>query len=134
VICQYVHRHLRLRGWIGLSTAFSFETSILSNDARRTELPKGYVIALIRVTDERRYDQYRALATEAIWAHRGKVLVRGGRNEVMEGLAPERTVVVEFNDLDTARQFHSSVEYSRARAAREGAADVSMFVVQGVDS
>ncbi|BFG77787.1 DUF1330 domain-containing protein [Paraburkholderia terrae] len=97
-------------------------------------MPKGYVIALIRVTDARRYHHYRALATEAIWAHSGRVLVRGGRNEVMEGLAPERTVIVEFDDLDKARQFHCSVEYSRARAAREGAADVSMFIVQGVDN
>jgi uncharacterized protein (DUF1330 family) len=97
------------------------------------KLPKSYVIATIQITDASRYDKYRALASEAIAAHRGRVLVRGGHNEVMEGSAPGRTVVIEFDSLEQARRFYSSLEYTKARAAREGAADLNWFVVQGID-
>jgi uncharacterized protein (DUF1330 family) len=100
---------------------------------RGQKLPKGYVIATIQITDASRYDKYRALASDAIAAHRGRVLVRGGHNEVMEGSAPGRTVVIEFDSLEQARRFYSSLEYTKARAAREGAADVNWFVVQGID-
>jgi uncharacterized protein (DUF1330 family) len=95
-------------------------------------LQKGYVIALVSVTDVDRYAEYRMLASDAIAAYGGTVLVRGGQSEILEGLGPARIVVVEFADIETARQFYRSPGYSMARKARAGAADVNMVLVEGV--
>ena len=93
-----------------------------------------YVITRIEVTDPVRYENYKALTPEAVAAHDGRFIVRGGEMEVLEG-EPEhrRVVVVEFADMDTARRFYDSEEYRAARAAREGAASVQMIVVAGAD-
>jgi uncharacterized protein (DUF1330 family) len=52
---------------------------------------------------------------------------------VIEGdWQPDRLVVLKFPSVAKARAFYDSVEYSRARKAREGAAVMRMVVVEGV--
>jgi uncharacterized protein (DUF1330 family) len=95
-------------------------------------MSKGYIIALITVRDSDRYAGYLRLATEAIEALGGNVLVRGGKCQALEGELPSRTVVVEFPDFETARAFYHSAEYTKARRSREDAADVDILVVEGI--
>ena len=90
-------------------------------------LSKGYVISAITVTDSERYAGYRQLSTQAIEAWGGKLLVRGGTSEVLEGTFGSRIVVVEFADFATARAFYHGADYSRV-----GAADANMVVAEGV--
>jgi len=40
--------------------------------------------------------------------------------------------VLKFPSFETARAFHDSPEYRKARAAREGAAIMRMVVVEGL--
>jgi uncharacterized protein (DUF1330 family) len=59
--------------------------------------------------------------------------VRGGAIEVVEGdWQPERLVVLKFPSMAQARHFEASPEYASARAARQGAADMRMLLVEGV--
>jgi len=93
----------------------------------------AYVIANIEVTDPDRYATYKRLAEEAIAAHGGRYLVRGGDSNVVEGAFPgSRFVILEFPDRTTAETFVHSADYARAKAAREGAAAMNMVVVAGV--
>jgi len=94
----------------------------------------AYVITRIEVTDPVRYEDYKALTPAAVAAHNGRFVVRGGEMEVLEG-EPEqrRIVVVQFADMDTARAFYDSEEYRAARAARAGAANMQMILVDGAD-
>jgi uncharacterized protein (DUF1330 family) len=41
-------------------------------------------------------------------------------------------VVIAFPDLASARACYASAEYQAARAAREGAAEVALVIVDGV--
>ena len=68
-------------------------------------MPKGYVIARVDITNPDAYARYAAAATKAIADHGGKALGRGGRSEPLEG---------------------------KARALRDGAADIEMVLVEGV--
>jgi uncharacterized protein (DUF1330 family) len=93
----------------------------------------AYVFADVQVTDAARYERYRALTPAAIAHYGGKFLVRGGATTVLEGAwQPNRVVVIEFPDVATAQRFYDSPEYRAARAEREGAARMRMFVVEGV--
>jgi len=93
----------------------------------------AYVIVETNVHDQERYERYRAAAPGTIAAFGGRFLARGGELTVLEGdWSPPRIVLVEFNDLDTARRWYQSPEYGEARTLREGAADLRMVAVEGV--
>jgi uncharacterized protein (DUF1330 family) len=94
-------------------------------------MPKGYIIARVDILDPEAYARYAAEAIKVAAAHGGKVLVRGGRYEALEGKARARNVVLEFDSYDAARAQHHSAEYQAARARREGAAEVEIVLVEG---
>jgi len=94
----------------------------------------AYVIFLVDVSDAARYDNYKARSGPSVVSAGGRYLVRGGESQVLEGDLPAgRTVVIEFPDVAAARAWYDGPEYSEIRRLREGAADVTLYVVDGVD-
>jgi uncharacterized protein (DUF1330 family) len=92
----------------------------------------AYLIADIQVTDPTSYDQYRPLAAASIARFGGRFVVRGGKVNLLEGgPEPERIVVIEFPDADTARHWYRSDEYQRALKIRQAASRGRVFVVEG---
>lgn len=58
--------------------------------------------------------------------------MRGGESEVVEGPPDDRRIVlVEFPDMESARTFYDSPEYAPAKAARGGAAEMEIVLVEG---
>ncbi len=94
-------------------------------------MPKGYVIARAVVTNATQWAVYAAAAGDAIKKYGGRPIVRGGRNEVMEGEGRARNVVLEFESLDVARTYVQSPEYTAAKKLREGAGYIDMVIVEG---
>ena len=93
----------------------------------------AYIIASIHVTDPEKYKNYMALSPGAVAAAGGKFIVRGGNLEILEGdWSRPRIVIIQWPTRDAAKAFYDSALYSAARAAREGAAEFSMIVVDGV--
>ncbi len=92
----------------------------------------AYWIAHVTVTDPERYKAYQALAPAAFARFGGQFLARGGESDVLEGSQQARHVVIVFPDLASARACYASAEYQAARAAREGAAEVALVIVDGV--
>jgi len=95
-------------------------------------MPKGYLIAHIRPHDTDRMQEFRDLARAAIEKHGGRVLVNTPVPEVKEGDESGTAVVIEFEDIDTARIFYHSSEYSAARAIREEAAETDLILAEGL--
>ncbi len=92
----------------------------------------AYLLVDCEVTDAARYEIYKALAPPAIAKYGGRYLVRGGAITLIEGSwQPNRIVVLEFPDSETARRFYDSPEYRAARAQRAGAAAMNMVLVEG---
>jgi uncharacterized protein (DUF1330 family) len=91
----------------------------------------AYVIAEVDVTDPEAYKAYTALTPASIARHGGRFIVRGGGTEALEGTPPKRIVVVEFADMEAARRWYHSRDYSEARAIREAAAKTRLFFVEG---
>ncbi len=92
----------------------------------------GYVIADITVVDEALYGEYRALTPETISKYGGRFVIRGGSHETIEGdWKPGRLVVLEFDDIESAKRWYNSPEYSKARTIRQKAATGNMIFVEG---
>ncbi len=93
----------------------------------------AYVIVDADVTDAEKYETYKALAAPSIAKYGGTYKVRGGAVTVLEGpWAPTRVVVGEFPTVEQAKAWYDGPEYREARAARAGAANFRMIVVDGV--
>lgn len=93
--------------------------------------PKGYWIARVDVHDPDTYAEYSRRAYEAITAHGGRFLVRGGTFTAVEGDARGRNVVVEFESYDRALACWNSPEYQAAREVRRPVSDGDFVVVSG---
>jgi len=58
--------------------------------------------------------------------------VRGGKVDLLEGEPqPERIVVIEFSDTDTARRWYQSEEYQTALKIRQAASRGRVLLVEG---
>jgi uncharacterized protein (DUF1330 family) len=92
----------------------------------------AYIIADIQVTDPAAYEPYRPLAAASIARFGGRFAVRGGPVELLEGgPQPERIVVIEFPDAETARRWYHSEEYQSALKIRQAASRGRLFLVEG---
>ena len=92
----------------------------------------AYVIADIQVTDTAAYEPYRPLAAASIARFGGRFIARGGKVDLLEGEPePERIVVIEFPDADTARRWYRSEEYQSALKIRQSASQGRVFLVEG---
>jgi len=95
----------------------------------------AYMIARVSVTDWDKYKEYMKLSPGIIEKFGGKFIVRGGQAVTLEGPTEKwRIVVVEFPDLEKAKEFYYSQDYTTARKIREGAALAQFVAVEGVTS
>jgi uncharacterized protein (DUF1330 family) len=94
----------------------------------------AYVIVETDVHDPDQYARYQATSLDAVHSGGGRFIVRGGELAVLEGdWSPSRLVVLEFPDLEAAKRWYDSPEYEEAKRLREGAANLRMVAVQGLD-
>ena len=93
----------------------------------------AYVIVRVTaVLDEARVADYRAKAPATIEAHGGRVLVGGNPVRHFEG-PPEdaRIVIIEFPDRAAAEAWWDSPAYQAIAAARAGALEMQVYLVDG---
>ena len=95
-------------------------------------MPKGYLIAHIRVEDAEAFEEFKSLSGAAIKAHNGKVLVRNPTPDHREGAAERLAIVIEFESIDAARAFYNSDAYSEARAVREKISQTDLILAEGL--
>ena len=93
----------------------------------------AYIVVEIAIKDSARYERYKHLAPPSIAKYGGKYLTRGGATSALEGTwAPERFVILEFADADTARRWWNSPEYAEAKALRQSCAETQMLLVDAI--
>lgn len=95
-------------------------------------MPKGYLIARIRVHDKDAFEEFKSLSGAAIKSHNGKVLIRSPSPETREGDQQGLVIAIEFESLDAARAFYESDAYTHARGVREKISDTDLILVEGL--
>jgi len=93
----------------------------------------GYVIAQIDVKDPEAYREYVAQVTPIVSKFGGEYLIRGGKSETVEGVAPgARTVVIRFPTYRAARDWYFSPEYAETKKLRQAASNSVQTLAEGV--
>lgn len=96
-------------------------------------MPKGYWIANMDVHDAEVYDKYRAANAKPFADFGARFLVRGGIQQVREGSARGRTVVLEFPSYAEAVACYESAAYQSAKDIRLNVAEGNMIIIEGYD-
>ena len=94
----------------------------------------AYLIVEMHITDPERYKRYMAEAPAAVKAGGGEYLVRGGKQETLEGdWNPHRVALLRFPSYAQAKAFYDGEMYSNARKLRAGTTEYfNMVLVEGV--
>ena len=93
----------------------------------------AYTIFAITITDPVRYADYAKHTPRIIAQYGGRMLVRGGEPDAIEGQMPgQRIVVLEFADRAAAKRFVASPEYKAIVGIRYAASTGAGVIVDGV--
>ena len=97
-------------------------------------MPAAYLIVEMNISKPEQYKEYMARAPQAVKAAGGEYLVRGGKQETLEGdWKPHRMAVLRFPSYEQAKAFYDDEMYRQARGFREGATEYfNMVLVEGV--
>jgi uncharacterized protein (DUF1330 family) len=89
------------------------------------------VIVEVSIHNPELYEEYKKHTLWTIEKFGGRFLVRGVKTESLEGdWNPERLVILEFPNVDIAKSWWSSPEYSKIKTIRYEAANSKMLVVE----
>ena len=92
----------------------------------------AYVVAKVWVKDKEGYEQYRQMVGPTIEKFGGRFLARGEVEVLEGGPCPDRVIVLEFPDYDSALAWYSSPEYAPAKSQRIKSSEAELIVTQGV--
>jgi uncharacterized protein (DUF1330 family) len=97
-------------------------------------MPKGYVIFTEDIHDRAQIDAYAQQAVPTILQAGGKLLVVDDAPEQIEGdWHGQRTVILEFESVEAARNWYTSSEYQDCAGLRHAAADNKAAIVAGFE-
>jgi uncharacterized protein (DUF1330 family) len=92
----------------------------------------AFIVAEVEVTDAKGYEPYKAMASESIARHGGRILARGGKTVSFEGEQPKgRIVIIQFDSLAAAEKFYRSPDYQTAVVSRQKASKGRLYAVEG---
>lgn len=91
----------------------------------------AYIIARIDVTDLEKYMEYASQTVAIAESFGGKFLVKAGAFEQIEGTGPERHVVIEMPDKETAHAFYHSPEYQNILPIALDNSNRDLVIVEG---
>jgi uncharacterized protein (DUF1330 family) len=97
-------------------------------------MPKGYVIMTETIRDSAGMEAYGQQSFPTMMRAGGQVLIADDAAEVLEGdWSSTRTVVLEFESVDAARDWYRSADYQAAIPLRQAAADTNIVIVSGFE-
>ena len=97
-------------------------------------MAKGYWMSAYReIIDPEKLAAYAAIAGEAVRENGGHFLARGGQMEPKVHAVAERTVLVEFDSYERARETYASSTYQKALEALDGGVIRDFRIVEGVE-
>ncbi|MGB7317162.1 MAG: DUF1330 domain-containing protein [Planktotalea sp.] len=97
-------------------------------------MPKGYWIGHVTIDDVETYKLYQQANAAPFKEYGAKFLVRGGKQEVREGTARPRSVVLEFPTIEAAYACYESAAYQAAKEIRNAVSAGDMIIVEGYET
>jgi len=100
-------------------------------NARQTKVLPGYVVAEVEVTNPEVFKEYGEKTPATIAKYGGHYMIRGGKSDSIEGDAPKRFVVIQFDSMEKAKAWEDSPEYSAIKPIRHSSAKSRVFIIEG---
>jgi uncharacterized protein (DUF1330 family) len=95
-------------------------------------MPKGYFFVELEIADPAAYETYRTAVPDIISAHGGRILVRGGNPQPLDGGVPQRRrVIVEFDSPEAVKTFYDSDAYQAVLPIRLNASNGFVCLMTG---
>src|ERR1700722_8182477 len=96
-------------------------------------MPKGYFFVEVEIADLAAYEAYRTKVPDIIAAHGGRILVRGGDPQPLDGVMPSRRrwVIVEFDSPEAVETFYRSDGYQAVLPIRLNASNGFVCLLTG---
>jgi len=92
----------------------------------------AYIVADVEITDSEEYQRYAKQVPPTLEQYGGKILVRGGQPETVEGgWNTKRIVIIEFLSVEQAKAWYESPEYSSIAGIRHHSAHSRIVLVHG---
>lgn len=93
----------------------------------------AYLIVDLEVKNPEGFAEYARAVGPTFTPYGGKVVVRRGAFEVLEGnWTPKSVVMIEFPSMDALKRWYNSAEYKPLIAKRQSAAAGNIIAVEGV--
>jgi uncharacterized protein (DUF1330 family) len=101
---------------------------------RRKDAVPAYVVGDIHITDPVAFRAHVPIALATVARHGGRVVAGGDKLELLDGgPMPERLIIIEFPDIETARRWYRSDEYQAALKVRLSTSHGRVFLIEGVE-
>ena len=94
-------------------------------------MTKGYWVAHMDIEDVDKYKSYQQANKRPFEKFGAKFLIRGGVQDVREGVSKSRTVVIEFESLETAIACYESLDYQEAKKLRDPISNGDLLIIEG---
>ena len=96
-------------------------------------MANAYLVGIYnKVIDQEKLQKYAVGALPAMMANGGKKsLARSTNITQIEGIPPERAVILEFESVEAAKNAYNSADYQAALKKLDGGADRFLFVIEG---
>ena len=96
-------------------------------------MANAYLVGIYnKIIDQEKLQKYVVDALPAMMANGGKqALARSGNITQIEGIPPERAVILEFESVEAANNAYNSEDYQAALKKLDGGADRFLFVIEG---
>lgn len=103
-------------------------------DVTLWHMAKGYIVYTEQIHDPAKMDEYGALAMPSLFGGGGTVIALDDSVDCREGTwHGGRTVILEFESVDAARNWYESEEYQAAIPLRQAGAETNVAIISGFD-
>ncbi|PHR30043.1 MAG: D-fructose-6-phosphate amidotransferase [Fluviicola sp.] len=93
----------------------------------------AYAILDLEIFDVEKLQEYKNIAPEIIKKFGGKIIVRGGEPNIVEGnWNPKRVVIIEFPSYEIANDWWNSEDYRKATELRNKGANTNAIIIDGI--
>jgi uncharacterized protein (DUF1330 family) len=91
-----------------------------------------FIVDQLEITNPDAMAPYFRYVAETIKAHGGRMIVRGGEFEVIEGdWVPKRVIVLEFPDMDALKGWYNGPAYTPLKEIRLASSRSNAIMVEG---
>jgi uncharacterized protein (DUF1330 family) len=123
-----INRKLLFAVFLGAVIGVAGATAI---HARQMKILPGYVVAEVDVTDPAGFKEYADKTPATLAPFNARYVIRGGKNLSVEGDAPKRFVVIQFESFEKAKAWEDSPAYEAIKPIRHNSAKSRVFIVEG---